>query len=188
MGAPVGVLEGFIQFEREISIVGARGADGVFYYFPPFENVHRNHILDVTSFPAQINERVNDRAAHVAIEIAQAFDLVGLICVEMFVVNDDVIVNELAPRPHNSGHLTIDAFSISQFELQLRAVCGLPMANGARWRGGGDGKSAWRFVEKRRTQLGRRTATPRRQVASIRQGQAHSRPKDGTSHRAGQYR
>jgi 5-(carboxyamino)imidazole ribonucleotide synthase len=131
MGAPVGVLEGFIRFDREISVVGARGADGVFYYFEPFENVHRNHILDVTTFPANTSARVDDRAAEVAIGIAQAFDLIGLICVEMFVVGDDVIVNELAPRPHNSGHLTIDAFSISQFEQQLRAVCGLPMANGS---------------------------------------------------------
>src|SRR5207248_10166398 len=97
----------------------------------PFENVHRNHILDVTIYPAQVKPNVADRAAEVAIGIAQQLDLVGLMCVEMFVVNDDIIVNELAPRPHNSGHLTIDAFTISQFEMQLRAVCGLPMQNGA---------------------------------------------------------
>jgi 5-(carboxyamino)imidazole ribonucleotide synthase len=129
MGAPVGVLEGFIQFEREISVVGARGNDGVFRHYPPFENAHRNHILDVTTYPANISRRVHDRAIDVAVGIANAFDLIGLICVEMFVVNDDVIVNELAPRPHNSGHLTIDAFTISQFEQQLRAVCGLPMGD-----------------------------------------------------------
>src|SRR2546423_1449157 len=88
------------------------------------------HILDVTTFPANISPRVDSRAAEVAIEIAQALDLIGVLCIEMFVVNDDVIVNELAPRPHNSGHMTIDAFTISQFEKQLRAVCGLPMRNG----------------------------------------------------------
>ncbi|HEX3356937.1 MAG TPA: 5-(carboxyamino)imidazole ribonucleotide synthase, partial [Tepidisphaeraceae bacterium] len=127
--APLGVLEGFIQFEREISVIGARGQDGVFYYYPPFENAHRNHILDVTTSPAQISDRVDDRAAEIAIGIAQKIDLIGLICVEMFVVNDDVIVNELAPRPHNSGHLTVDACVTSQFEQQLRAICGLPMGN-----------------------------------------------------------
>jgi 5-(carboxyamino)imidazole ribonucleotide synthase len=135
LGAPVGVLEGFVRFDCEISVVGARGADQVFYYYPTFENAHRNHILDVTTWPANISQRANDRAAGLAVEIARALDLIGVMCVEMFVIGDDVIVNEIAPRPHNSGHLTIDAFTISQFEMQLRAVCGLPVKNGTPHRG-----------------------------------------------------
>ena len=128
------MLEGFVQFDREVSVVGARGTDGVFRYYTPFENVHRNHILDVTSWPAGITDKADDRAADLAVSIAQALDLIGVMCVEMFVVGDDVIVNEIAPRPHNSGHLTIDAFTISQFEQQLRAVCGLPVKNGMPFR------------------------------------------------------
>jgi 5-(carboxyamino)imidazole ribonucleotide synthase len=128
LGAPVGVLEGFVRFDREISVIGARGSEGVFHHLPPFENEHSKHILDVTMYPARISKSVNNRAAEIATKLADALDLHGVMCVEMFVVGDDVIVNEIAPRPHNSGHLTIDAFTISQFEMQLRAVCGLPLA------------------------------------------------------------
>jgi 5-(carboxyamino)imidazole ribonucleotide synthase len=134
--APMGVLEAFVSFDREISVIGARGASGGFFHYPPFENSHRNHILDVTTWPARISDRVAARAAEVAIGISDALDLRGVICVEMFVVDDDVIVNEIAPRPHNSGHVTIDAASISQFEMQLRAVCGLPLGNGHLHAGG----------------------------------------------------
>jgi 5-(carboxyamino)imidazole ribonucleotide synthase len=137
LGGRLGLLEGFIRFEKEISVIGARGFDGVFHYYPTFENEHRNHILDVTTYPAAISERVDSRASHVAIGIAQALDLIGVMCVEMFVVGDDVIVNELAPRPHNSGHLTFDFSVTSQFEQQLRAVCGLPIGSGyITWNGG----------------------------------------------------
>jgi 5-(carboxyamino)imidazole ribonucleotide synthase len=131
LGGRLGVLEGFVRFEKEISVIGARGRDGVFRYYEPFENEHRNHILDVTNYPAAISKRVAERAVEAAIGIAQKLDLVGLMCVEMFVVGDDVIVNELAPRPHNSGHLTIDSGVTCQFEQQLRAVCGLPLGNPA---------------------------------------------------------
>jgi 5-(carboxyamino)imidazole ribonucleotide synthase len=127
LGGRLGVLEGFVRFEKEISVIGARGFDGVFYYYPTFENEHRNRILDVTTYPAAISDRVDSRAANVATGIAEALDLIGVMCVEMFVVGDDVIVNELAPRPHNSGHLTFDFAVSSQFEQQLRAVCGLPI-------------------------------------------------------------
>ena len=134
--APMGVLEAFVRFDREISVIGARGHDGAVHHYPPFENAHRNHILDVTTWPAEASDRVRDRAVHLAVEIARELDLVGVMCAEMFVAGDDVIVNEIAPRPHNSGHLTIDAFTISQFEMQLRAVCGLPLAAGrAAWGG-----------------------------------------------------
>ncbi len=125
--APVGVLEGFVKFDCEISVVGGRGEDRLFHAFPPVENVHRNHILDVTTYPARISAGVSKRAIEMAQEIAAKLDLRGVMCVEMFVVGNEVLVNEIAPRPHNSGHLTIDAFTISQFEMQLRAVCGLPM-------------------------------------------------------------
>ena len=125
-GNRLGVLEGFVRFEKEISVIGARGFDGIFRPYPPFENEHRNHILDVTTYPASLSKRVADRALEIASGIAHALNLVGLICVEMFVNNQDIIVNELAPRPHNSGHLTIDAAITCQFEHQLRAVCGLP--------------------------------------------------------------
>jgi 5-(carboxyamino)imidazole ribonucleotide synthase len=128
LNCPLGVLEGFVAFDREISVVGGRGDDGTFHHYPPFENAHAHHILDITNWPAQVNDNVTKRAAALAAQIAGALKLKGVLCIEMFVAGDEVIVNELAPRPHNSGHLTIDAFSISQFEMQLRAVCGLPMA------------------------------------------------------------
>jgi 5-(carboxyamino)imidazole ribonucleotide synthase len=120
------VLEGFIGFEKEISVIGARRFDGAFHPYPPFENEHRNHILDVTTYPPSVSQRVAERAQEITAGIARALDLVGLMCVEMFVLGDEVVVNELAPRPHNSGHLTIDAAVTCQFEHQLRAVCGLP--------------------------------------------------------------
>lgn len=131
-GNRLGVLEGFVRFEKEISVIGARGIDGGFQYFEPFENEHRNHILDVTTWPARVSPRVAKRAAGVAVEIAQALELVGLVCVEMFVVGEDVVVNELAPRPHNSGHLTIDSAVTCQFEQHVRSVCGLPLGNQSR--------------------------------------------------------
>jgi 5-(carboxyamino)imidazole ribonucleotide synthase len=122
--SPIGVLEKVIPFDREISVIGGRGPDGVFVYWSPFENVHRNGILDLTTWPARIDIDTFNRAADIAMGIAEQFDLRGVMCVEMFVVGDEVIVNEIAPRPHNSGHLTIDASRFSQFEQQLRAVCG----------------------------------------------------------------
>jgi 5-(carboxyamino)imidazole ribonucleotide synthase len=129
LGVLVGVLEGYIAFDREISVIGARGDRGVFHYWEPFENVHVNGILDVTTFPANLSGRATSRACEAAVYIARDLDLRGLMCVEMFVVGEDVVVNEIAPRPHNSGHLTFDASETSQFEQQLRAVCGLPMGD-----------------------------------------------------------
>jgi 5-(carboxyamino)imidazole ribonucleotide synthase len=130
--APVGVLEGFVRFDREISVIVARShtpAGPQVRLFEPFENAHHNHILDVTLWPAPVSPVVRKRATDLARDIAERLDLVGLLCVEMFVVGDQVIVNELAPRPHNSGHVTIDAAVTSQFEQQLRAVCGLPLGD-----------------------------------------------------------
>ncbi len=122
------ILEGFIDFEREISVIAARGADGAYAAFDTVENRHRNHILDLTLAPARIAEPVDRQAQALARRIADALDLVGVLAVEMFVDRDgSVLVNEIAPRPHNSGHWTIDACPASQFELHIRAIAGLPL-------------------------------------------------------------
>jgi len=122
------VLEGFIDFVREISVVVARGADGTVSSFDTVENRHRDHILEVTLAPARITEAVDQAAQAIARRVAEALDLIGLLAVEMFVdSNGKVLVNEIAPRPHNSGHWTIDACPASQFELHIRAIAGLPL-------------------------------------------------------------
>ncbi len=124
------VLEGFVAFEKEISVLVARGADGSVAVYPVCENVHARHILDVTLAPAGIPEAVAGRARQLATRIAEALELVGLLAVEMFLLpGGELLVNELAPRPHNSGHFSFDASVTSQFEQQLRAVCGLPLGS-----------------------------------------------------------
>ncbi len=130
MGAGIGILEGFVDFTHEISVIVARGIDGSTAVFPPVENQHRNHILDTTIAPARLPEAILMRAEAIARHIAEALNVVGLIAVEMFVGHGgEVLVNELAPRPHNSGHWTIDACVTSQFEQFVRAVCGLPLGS-----------------------------------------------------------
>ncbi len=122
------VLESVIDFEKEISVIVARGPEGATAVFPVCENIHRNHILDVTVAPARIDERVANAACELACGVAVRLDLVGLLAVEMFLQSDgELIINELAPRPHNSGHWTIEGCVTSQFEQQVRAVCGLPL-------------------------------------------------------------
>jgi len=122
------ILEGLIDFFQEISVVVARGEDGTSSAFDTAENRHRNHILDVTLAPARIPSSVDAQAQAIARRVADALDLVGLLAVEMFVNRDGrVLVNEIAPRPHNSGHWTIDACPASQFELHIRAIAGLPL-------------------------------------------------------------
>jgi 5-(carboxyamino)imidazole ribonucleotide synthase len=122
------VLEAFVNFSKEISVVVARGADGQTETFPVCENIHRDHILDLTLVPARVSSRVADAAQDLARSIAEKIGLVGVLAVEMFLLPDDtILVNELAPRPHNSGHFSFDASVTSQFEQQLRAVCGLPL-------------------------------------------------------------
>jgi len=122
------VLEGFVDFACEVSVVVARGLDGTISAFDVVENRHRHHILDLTLAPARIPEETAARAREMAHTISQGLDLVGLLAVEMFVdARGQVLVNELAPRPHNSGHWTIDACPASQFELHIRAVAGLPL-------------------------------------------------------------
>jgi len=122
------ILEGFVDFAQEISVVIARGADGSLSAFDTVENRHRDHILDLTLAPARVPVGVVERSQAIARTIATALDLVGLLAVEMFVDADgDVLVNEIAPRPHNSGHWTIDACPASQFELHIRSIAGLPL-------------------------------------------------------------
>jgi len=122
------VLEGFVDFAQEISVVTARGAYGAVSSFDTVENRHRNHILDVTLAPARVPEAVDQAAQAIARRVAEALNLVGLLAVEMFVDSrGKVLVNEIAPRPHNSGHWTIDACPASQFELHIRAITGLPL-------------------------------------------------------------
>jgi len=122
------ILEGFVDFACEISVIVARGAGGSASAFDAVENRHRHHILDITLAPARIPPETAEAARALALRVAAALDLVGLLAVEMFVTRDgSVVVNEIAPRPHNSGHWTIDACPASQFELHIRAVAGLPL-------------------------------------------------------------
>ena len=124
------VLESFIEFQREISVIAARGADGSVAFFSPFENEHSRHILDVTRCPAPLSPFEEEQAFEITRTILDALAFVGVLCVEMFHTSSGgLLVNEIAPRPHNSGHLTIDACVTSQFEQQLRSVCGLPLGS-----------------------------------------------------------
>jgi 5-(carboxyamino)imidazole ribonucleotide synthase len=122
------VLERRVDLALEISVLVARGADGAVATYPPLENAHARHILDVTVAPARIGPDLAAAATGVAVRVAEGLDLVGLACVECFVTTaGELLVNEIAPRPHNSGHITIEAAETDQFEQQLRAVCGLPL-------------------------------------------------------------
>ena len=125
-----GIYEAFVDFSKEVSVIAARTSDGEFAAFPVFENAHAGHILDVTFAPAAIPDALSSEAIRLARGILEALDVVGLLTVELFVTRDGrLLVNELAPRTHNSGHLTIDACVTCQFEQQLRAVCGLPLGS-----------------------------------------------------------
>ncbi|NVJ70252.1 MAG: 5-(carboxyamino)imidazole ribonucleotide synthase [Alphaproteobacteria bacterium] len=127
-GVPA-ILEGFVAFDREISVVVARSASGDVAAFPVAENVHTNHILDTSTVPAQISEVVEAKAKVMATRIANALEYVGVMAVEMFVTDStgEIVVNEIAPRVHNSGHWTIEGAETSQFEQHIRAICDLPL-------------------------------------------------------------
>jgi 5-(carboxyamino)imidazole ribonucleotide synthase len=128
------VLEGWIDFEREISVITARRQDGASASYVPVENRHRDGILVQTIAPAPIAADLARQAQALAERIAAGLDLVGVLAVEMFVTRDGrLLVNELAPRPHNSGHWTIDACAVSQFEQLVRAVCRLPLGDPGRF-------------------------------------------------------
>jgi 5-(carboxyamino)imidazole ribonucleotide synthase len=130
MGGEIGILEAFVDFACEISVIVARGRSGACTSYPPVENQHSHHILDTTIAPARIAPEIGMRAEALARHVAEKLDLVGVLAVEMFVTQEgEVLVNELAPRPHNSGHWTIDACVTSQFEQLVRAICGLPLGS-----------------------------------------------------------
>ncbi|MFD2114380.1 5-(carboxyamino)imidazole ribonucleotide synthase [Paenibacillus yanchengensis] len=124
------VVEKFIAFEKEISVIAARSTQGEIKVFPVAENIHVNNILHLSIVPANISEQMRKQAEQLATAIAEKLQVIGLIAVEMFAcANGELYVNELAPRPHNSGHYTTDACRTSQFEQHIRAVCGLPLGD-----------------------------------------------------------
>ena len=127
-GEPL-IVERVVPFERELSVIGARSARGEYRDFGPFENVHARHILDLSSAPVTGDPAVPRRARELVRALVEQLQVVGLLCVELFEVGGDLLVNEIAPRPHNSGHLTLDACATSQFEQHIRAVCGLPLGD-----------------------------------------------------------
>lgn len=130
LGVDDAVVEGFIDFEREVSVVAARGVSGEFVHYGVIANDHANHILDVSVAPAPVSASIVDEAVQIARTVLELLEVVGVLTVELFLTRDGrLIVNELAPRPHNSGHLTFDACVTSQFEQQLRAICGLPLGS-----------------------------------------------------------
>ncbi|MGN7764755.1 5-(carboxyamino)imidazole ribonucleotide synthase [Paenibacillus sp. 22594] len=135
-GTPAGgalpelVLEKFVAFQCEISVVAARSASGEVKSFPPAENIHVNNILHLSIVPARVPEEIQRRACELAEQIVAGMNAVGLLAVEMFVTDEgELFVNELAPRPHNSGHYTMDACVTSQFEQHVRAICNLPLGD-----------------------------------------------------------
>ena len=133
MGGQPAILEAFIDFSAEISVVAVRSDTGTVATYDTVQNEHRDHILDVSSVPAQVSASVDERAKAIASQIIAALDYVGVLAVEMFVTADnEVLVNEIAPRVHNSGHWTLDACLVSQFENHVRAVCGWPLGSTAR--------------------------------------------------------
>jgi len=130
IGERPSILESFVDFEREVSVVASRSATGQFAHYGLIENDHANHILDVSTAPADLPPEVSRQAVAMARTVLEALDVVGVLCVEFFLTGDGrLLINEIAPRPHNSGHLTIEACATSQFEQQLRAICGLPLGD-----------------------------------------------------------
>ena len=123
------VLEQRVPLDREVSVVLARGTDGQTITYPVAENIHKGGILDVSMVPARIDDSLANQIVSMATEIATTLDYVGVMAVEFFISNGKILVNEIAPRPHNSGHYTLDATVTSQFEQQVRSVCGLPLGD-----------------------------------------------------------
>jgi 5-(carboxyamino)imidazole ribonucleotide synthase len=151
------VLEQLMPLSSEISVIVARGADGALESFPVAENQHVNGILDISIIPARVSQDLIQQAQDSACKVAEKLDYQGILCVEFFVLEDGrLLINEIAPRPHNSGHYSIDACVTSQFEQQVRTLCGLPLGNtalhsaavmvnllGDLWR---EGEPDWSFV------------------------------------------
>jgi 5-(carboxyamino)imidazole ribonucleotide synthase len=129
VGAQPSILEAFVPFVREVSVVAARAADGTVECFDLTENEHRDHVLKISRVPAAVADATAREARRIAEAIAHRFDYIGVLAVEMFVLQDGaLLVNEIAPRVHNSGHWTLDGASVSQFEQHIRAVAGWPLA------------------------------------------------------------
>ena len=153
VGAAPSILEGFVGFEREISMIGARSADGNICLYDPTENVHASGILKTSSVPAAISSTTAEKARNAASDILTALDYVGVIGVEFFVLpGGDIVINEFAPRVHNSGHWTLDGCAVSQFEQHIRAVAGWPLGDPVRHSDAvmenliGDDVKAWRAI------------------------------------------
>jgi 5-(carboxyamino)imidazole ribonucleotide synthase len=182
IGGVDAVLEAFVSLEMELSVVAARSANGDFAHYGAIENIHRNHILDLSIAPARLSPALAHHAIDITESIFHALDIVGVLCVEFFLTETgQLLVNELAPRPHNSGHLTIEAAPSSQFEQQWRAICGLPlgatqlrtpavMANvlGDLWQGGEPNWSAALSLPNIKLHLyGKASARPGRKMGHI---------------------
>ncbi len=130
LNVPQAILETFIDFESELSVVAARGLDGQFVSYGPMGNSHSHHILDISVCPAVIPKSVANEAIEITRAVLEKLDVIGVMCVEFFLTKSGkLLINETAPRPHNSGHLTIDAHVTCQFEQQVRAICGLPLGS-----------------------------------------------------------
>ncbi|MDB4777857.1 5-(carboxyamino)imidazole ribonucleotide synthase [bacterium] len=129
LGAQPMIVEQWINYDFEFSIIGARNVAGLFTAFPSIRNEHREQILDVSVSPSRISKTIEAEATLLVMQIMDQLDAVGVLTVEFFYVNGKVMVNEIAPRPHNSGHLTLDAFATDQFEQHIRAVCGLMLGS-----------------------------------------------------------
>ncbi len=132
IGKAPAILEGVVRFDTEISVIAARGWDGSIAIYDVPANHHENHILRTSTVPAGISRETAATARDIGRQIAAALDYVGVIGIEMFVAGSDVTVNEMAPRVHNSGHWTMDACAVSQFEQHIRAICGWPLGSVAR--------------------------------------------------------
>jgi 5-(carboxyamino)imidazole ribonucleotide synthase len=130
LDVPQAILEAFIDFDSELSVVAARGSDGQFVSYGPIGNAHSHHILDVSVCPARVSPQVSAQAIEIARAVLEKMNVVGVLCVEFFLTRSgELLINETAPRPHNSGHLTIDAHITCQFEQQVRAICDLPLGS-----------------------------------------------------------
>ena len=182
LGRREAIFEAFIDLEREVSVIGVRGVDGCWSEFVPIENMHHHHILDVSVAPAELPAAIAARATEITRAVMEALEYVGVLCIEFFLARDGrLLINELAPRPHNSGHLTVDACRTSQFEQQIRAICGLPlgspellqpaaMANllGDLWsEGEPDWASALAFSDVNLHLYGKSTPRPRRKMGHL---------------------
>jgi 5-(carboxyamino)imidazole ribonucleotide synthase len=177
-GGAYAVLESFVPFACEVSVIVARGADGALQAFAPAENVHTNHILDTSTVPANVEDVVLHKAVIATEHAAAALDLVGLLAVEYFVTaNGRLLANEMAPRPHNSGHWTMDACETDQFQQMVRAVCGLPLLDPMRFADvtmknliGADVESIGRYLADPHAHIhlyGKREARPGRKMGHV---------------------